>query len=139
LLYGLGAGRRPTASAVVGDIVDLARDLVTGCPGRVPPLGRAKDPGGQLKLAPLARVSCKYYFRFTAQDKPGVLAAISRILGEHKISIEAVIQKGRTSEEGPVPIVMLTHEAKEASVRQALKAIDDLAVISEPTMLIRMA
>jgi len=139
LLYGLGAGRRPTASAVVGDIVDLARDVLAGCPGRVPPLGRAQDPGGQLKLAPLSRVSCKYYFRFTAQDKPGVLAAISRILGEHKISIEAVIQKGRRSEEGPVPIVMLTHEAKEASVRQALEVIDNLAVITEPTMLIRMA
>ena len=139
LLYGLGAGRRPTASAVVGDIVDLARDLTRGCPGRLPPLGRSGPAEGKLELALLSQAMCQYYFRFTAQDRPGVLASISRILGEHRISIEAVMQKGRRSEEGPVPIVMLTHEAKEASVQKALEVIDSLPVITEPTMLIRKA
>ena len=138
LLYGQGAGRRPTASAVVGDILDLARDLQGGCPARVPPLGVAQASDQPLPLAPLESIRCKYYFRFTAKDQPGVLAAISRILSEHQISIEAVIQKGRQEPSG-VPIVMTTHEAQEADVKQALDLIDNLEVITEPTMLIRMA
>ncbi len=138
LLYGRGAGRRPTASAVVGDILDIARDVLLGASGRVPPLGRSGDAGGPLELKPLSEAVCQYYFRFTAMDKPGVLAAISKILAEHQISIEAVIQKGRESEDG-VPIVMMTHEAKEAAVQEALAQIDGLDVISKPTMLIRKA
>jgi homoserine dehydrogenase len=138
MLYGRGAGRRPTASAVAADLMDLARDILCGCGGRVPALGVAMDGAEPLELAPLDMVSCKYYFRFTAQDQPGVLASISRILGDHRISIEAVIQKGR-QDQGPVPIVMLTHEAREADVRKALAIIDGLAVIAEPTMFIRKA
>ena len=138
MLYGRGAGRRPTASAVAADLMDLSRDILCGCGGRVPALGVATDGGQPLELAPLEMVSCQYYFRFTAQDQPGVLAAISRILGEHRISIEAVIQKGR-QDQGPVPIVMLTHEAQEADVQKALAIIDALPVIAEPTMLIRKA
>ncbi len=137
LLYGQGAGRRPTTSAVVGDILDLARDILAGCPARVPGLGEAEDGRGPLELAPLAEVRCQYYFRFTAQDKPGVLAAISRVLGEHHISIEAVLQKGR-QDLGPVPIVMLTHEAREADVQAALAVINALPVIAQPTLLIRV-
>jgi homoserine dehydrogenase len=139
LLYGRGAGRKPTASAVVGDILDIARDVLLGAAGRVPPLGRAGGGGSvPLELKPLSEAVCQYYFRFTARDKPGVLAAISKILAEHQISIEAVIQKGRESEDG-VPIVMMTHEAKEAAVQDALAQIDGLDVISQPTMLIRKA
>jgi homoserine dehydrogenase len=138
LLYGQGAGRRPTASAVVGDVIDLARDILAGCPSRVPGLGEAEDGRGPLELAPLAEIRCQYYFRFTAQDQPGVLAAISRVLGEHHISIEAVLQKGRR-DLGPVPIVMLTHEAKEADVQAALAVINAQPVIAQPTLLIRVA
>lgn len=139
LLYGRGAGRRPTASAVVGDILDTARDLLRGVAGRVPPLGRAGANGNApLELKPLSEAVCQYYFRFTALDKPGVLAGIAKILAEHHISIEAVIQKGRQSG-GGVPIVMMTHEAKEAEVQAALGKIDGLEVISQPTMLIRKA
>jgi homoserine dehydrogenase len=138
LLYGRGAGRKPTASAVVGDILDIARDVLLGAAGRVPPLGRAGAGAGTLELQPLSEVICQYYFRFTAMDKPGVLAAISKILAEHQISIEAVIQKGRESADG-VPIVMMTHEAKEEAVKAALAKIDGLDVIAQPTMLIRKA
>lgn len=139
LLYGRGAGRRPTASAVVGDIVDTARDILRGVAGRVPALGRAGGNGEEpLLLKPISEAVCQYYFRFTALDKPGVLAAIAKILAEHSISIEAVIQKGRESG-GGVPIVMMTHEAKEAEVQAALGEIDGLDVISQPTMLIRKA
>jgi homoserine dehydrogenase len=137
LLYGQGAGRRPTASAVVGDILDLAREVVAGSAGRVPPLGVADEGGGRLELTPLGLAECQYYFRFTALDRPGVLAAISKILAERQISIEAVIQKGRQA--ANVPIVMLTHEATEASVQAALEEIDRLEVISEPTVVIRKA
>lgn len=138
LLYGKGAGRRPTASAVVGDVLELARDLVAGAPGRVPPLGTQADAGRRLELAPLNEAACQYYCRFAAQDSPGVLAAIARELGEYGISIEKVTQKGR-HDQGPVPIVMLTHHAREASLRRALKQIDALPVIAEPTVVIRVA
>jgi homoserine dehydrogenase len=138
LLYGLGAGRRPTASAVVGDVLELARDLLHGAGGRVPPLGVARGGGGRLELMPLAEARCRYYCRFTAKDQPGVLAAISRILADHAISIQAVIQKGRR-EGADVPIVMLTHTAREAEMRSALEQIDRLPVISRPTVLLRRA
>ena len=137
LLYGRGAGRRPTASAVVGDVLDLARDVLAGCSGRVPPLGTAAAGGGRLELAPLEQALYRYYFRFSAEDRPGVLAEISRVLGEHHISIAAVTQKGRHAE-GPVPIVMLTHEAKEADVRRALAEIDSQPAITHKTLLIRV-
>ncbi|MFH1059785.1 MAG: homoserine dehydrogenase [Pseudomonadota bacterium] len=136
LLYGRGAGRRPTASAVVGDILDLARDIRAGCPGRVPPLGRADQNGGRLAVAPLAEATCQYYFRVMALDQPGVLAAIAHALGQHHISIEAVTQKGRQSD-GPVPVVMITHEAREADVSAALAKINALAAVAEPTVVIR--
>jgi homoserine dehydrogenase len=78
-----------------------------------------------------------YYFRFTVQDMPRVLSRISGILGEHKISIASVIQKGR-KEGGNVPLVMMTHEAVERDVRSALQEIDRLPVVSEKTMMIRV-
>ncbi|MCB2189511.1 MAG: homoserine dehydrogenase [Deltaproteobacteria bacterium] len=138
LLYGKGAGRKPTASAVVGDVLALARDILTGCPGRVPPLGRMQEARGALSLAPAAEHRCQYYFRFSAEDKPSVLAAISRVLGDLGISIEAVTQKGRQAV-GPVPVVMLTHEAREDQVQQALATIDALPEIAAKTMFLRVA
>ncbi len=139
LLYGKGAGKRPTASAVVGDVLDLARDILAGCGGRMPPLGRAELSGQSLSLVPMEQVECQYYFRFTALDQPGVLAAIAKVLAEYSISIEAVIQKGREVAGIGVPIVMMTHEAKEAQVQAALDEIDALPCISQPTMLLRRA
>jgi homoserine dehydrogenase len=79
----------------------------------------------------------RYYFRFSALDRPGVLSKISGILGENAISIAAVIQKGREVE-GAVPIVMLTHEARERDVKRSLAEIDRLDVVKEPTRLIRI-
>jgi homoserine dehydrogenase len=78
-----------------------------------------------------------YYFRFAAVDRPGVLSTISGILGNHEISIAAVIQKGR-QEKGSVPVVMMTHEARERDVRLALTEIDKLPVVTAPTRLIRV-
>ncbi|MBW1991914.1 MAG: homoserine dehydrogenase, partial [Deltaproteobacteria bacterium] len=115
LLYGQGAGMMPTASAVVSDILDLARNLSLGLKRRVPPLGAGNALETSRPIKPLEEVVTNYYFRFAALDRPGVLSQISGVLGRHHISIAAVIQKGREVR-GAVPIVMITHEAREADV-----------------------
>jgi len=132
LLYGLGAGAEPTASAVVGDLLDAARLITSGA--RPAPILFRDSP---LSLRPMEEVVSRYYFRFSAVDRPGVLSRISGVLGRHGISIASVIQKGRR-EKGSVPIVMLTHEAREADVRRALSEIDRLEVVTAPTRLLRI-
>ncbi len=138
MLYGLGAGMLPTGSAVVSDLMDLARDIIGNTPDRVPHLGFRCDRLEDLPVKPIADVNTCYYFRFAALDRPGVLSKISGILGENQISIAAVIQKGREVE-GAVPIVMLTHEALERNVRRAMSEIESLdVVLSGQTQLIRI-
>ena len=137
LLYGQGAGMMPTASAVVSDILDLARNLIRGVKRRVPPLGCDAALESPRNIKPLDEVVTNYYFRFAALDRPGVLSQISGILGKHDISIAAVIQKGREVK-GAVPIVMITHEAKEANARQALREIDRLPIVSPPAVFYRI-
>jgi homoserine dehydrogenase len=137
LLYGQGAGMMPTASAVVSDIMDLARNLICGAPGRVPPLGCRQALDSTRLIKPLNDLVTNYYFRFAALDRPGVLAQVASILGKFGISIAAVTQKGRETA-GAVPIVMITHEAREADVRQALKEIDQLPVCSPPAIYYRI-
>ncbi len=137
LLYGLGAGKMPTGSAVAADIMDIARDIASGSVGRVPSLSYLPEFIGERRITPMEELSCPYYFRISARDEPGVLARIAGILGTHDISIESVIQKGRT-ESGPVAIVMRTHTASESSVRDALAEIDALEVVAEPTIKIRI-
>jgi homoserine dehydrogenase len=137
LLYGQGAGMMPTASAVVSDILDLARNLTLGVKRRVPPLGCDAALETPRIIKPLDEVVTNYYIRFAALDRPGVLSQISGILGKHNISIAAVIQKGREVK-GAVPIVMITHEAKEANAQQALREIDQLPVVSPPAVFYRI-
>ena len=136
LLYGAGAGMMPTAGAVVGDIMELARIDRIGGASRVPSLGW-RTPSDGLHLKPMDDVTTTYYFRFSAKDRPGVLSRISGVLGAHGISISAVIQKGREVQ-GSVPIVMMTHEAGESAVRRALKELDTLDVLVDRTVLIRV-
>lgn len=138
MLYGAGAGRRATASAVVSDILDLAREKLNNCTPAATSLGRARLKNAPLKLTPISQLRGRYYFRFTALDKPGVLASIATILGNHGISIETVVQKGRQETGAAVPIIILTHEAREQDVQGALKEINALATITEPTKLIRV-
>jgi homoserine dehydrogenase len=137
LLSGRGAGMMPTASAVVSDILDLARNLSLGLRRRVPPLGSEQALETRRAIKPMAEVVTNYYFRFAALDRPGVLSQIAGALGKYNISIAAVIQKGREVK-GAVPIVMITHEAKEANVRQALVEIDALPVVSPPAVVYRI-
>jgi homoserine dehydrogenase len=137
MLYGYGAGMMPTASAVVGDIVDLARNRMTGAEGRIPLLARPLDRIRPLPVLPISEITTNYYIRFSALDRPGVLSSIAGILGEHGISIKSVHQKGRQSQ-GAVPIVMLSHLARERDVRDALAKIGRLDAVGQRPTLIRI-
>ncbi len=137
MLYGMGAGMMPTGSAVVSDLVDVARDILNKTPGRIPSLAFLPDRLQKIEIKPISDISTCYYFRFAALDRPGVLSRISGILGKHKISIAAVIQKGRHEQES-VPLVMLTHEAVESNVKKALNEIDNLDVVVARTPFIRI-
>ncbi|MFP5212732.1 MAG: homoserine dehydrogenase [Acidobacteriota bacterium] len=137
MLYGMGAGMMPTGSAVVADLMDIARDIKSGTPGRIPSLSFLPERLRSVEIKPMADISTSYYFRFSAVDSPGVLSKISGILGQNRISIAAVIQKGREVE-GGVPIVMLTHEALESDVQKALSEIDQLDMVLAPIQIIRI-
>jgi homoserine dehydrogenase len=138
LFYGQGAGQMPTGSAVVSDLVELGRNLLVQAKGhRVPSLAYQESAIEKNPLKKIEEVVMPYYMRFSALDRPGVLSKISGILGKNDISIVSVIQKGRRIK-GSVPIVMMTHEAKEKNVRRALKEINRLGVILGKTMFIRV-
>ena len=136
-LYGQGSGMMPTASAVVSDIVDIARDMRKGIAGRVPPRVLDEEAIEEIRLMPFDQIRTNYYFRFSAVDRPGVLSRISGILGANDISIATVIQKGRM-QGGAVPIVMTTYKARERDVRRALEDIDRLDIVMGKTVLIRI-
>lgn len=137
LYYGLGAGKMPTGSAVVSDIMELARQIRLGLKSPNPPLAHVLSPETAIRIQPIEELITSYYFRFSALDRPGVLSKISGILGDHKISIASVIQKGREVN-GSVPLVLLTHEAKESSVQRAIALIDKLDVLTDKTVMIRV-
>lgn len=127
LYYGRGAGSMPTGSAVVADIVDIAK--VTN--------SLTLDFSEKYSIKPIEEIESMYYFRFTALDRPGVLSKISGVFGQHNISIASVIQKGR-SKAGAVPLVILTHKAKEKDVLKALEKIDKLPVVAAKSVFIRV-
>jgi len=138
LFYGQGAGQMPTGSAVISDLVELARNLLTGALGRrVPLLSFQESAIERIPLKRMEEVVMPFYMRFSALDRPGVLSKISGILGKNDISISSVIQKGRKVN-GAVPVVMMTHEAKEKNVHRAIKEIDRLDVILGKTMFLRV-
>jgi len=138
LFYGAGAGELPTASAVVADLIEIAREVRRGSAGRVAPLSYLPAELTAKPLVPLGEVSGRYYLRFTAVDRPGVLAHIASVLGENEIGIESVLQKGRAHSAGSVPVLILTHPASEAAIRSALEIIDALDDVTAPTRLIRI-
>jgi homoserine dehydrogenase len=130
LYYGRGAGDLPTGSAVVSDIVDIA--MKKGCLHHNP-----LKPYGNFTLKEIDEIESMYYFRFTAIDRPSVLSKISGILGANNISIASVIQKGRKEGEA-VPLVVLTHKSKEKNVKKAMREIDDLDVVADRTVFVRV-
>lgn len=135
LLYGLGAGKEPTASAVVSDIITATEYMeLKKSPLIAYPISKEKA----LSIKPIEEGIFKYYFRFSAIDRPGVLSKISGILGNHGISIASVVQMGRQIRKGAVPIVMLTHETKEAQVIKAIEEIDKLDIVKGKTKRLRI-
>ena len=138
LSYGAGAGSLPTASAVVGDLMEIARAVAGESAGRVAPLSYLPGALQAKPVVPLGELHGRCYLRFTMLDRPGVFGHIAGVLGEHGIGIESVIQKGRGGATESVPVLMLTHAASEASVRQALDTIDRLSDVTAPTRLVRI-
>ena len=142
LYYGRGAGDMPTGSAVVSDVVDIGRRIMIQDTGY-----RIQDKkyrascivhhASSIKIKKIEDIEAMYYFRFTAFDKPGVLSNISGVLGSYNISITSVIQKGRRLGEA-VPLIVLTHTAKEKDVIKAVAEIDRLSVVADKTLYIRV-
>ena len=137
MFIGRGAGMDPTASAVVGELIDVSRNILAGIGRRAAPLGFQDDAVAALPLKPMGEIVSKYYLRFSAVDRPKVLSRIAGVLGDYGISIESMIQTARSDDES-VPIVIMTHEAREADVRAALAQIDTLEIITATTNLIRI-
>lgn len=135
LLYGKGAGEMPTGSAVVSDIVDIARNIAGKTAVRIPM--DYYSSARVVKVRPLDEISSRYYLRFTVVDRPGVLASIASLLGDEDISIASVMQKEGYSDDS-VPVIILTHNAKEQGVRRALEKIEKMDVVRKKTRLIRI-
>jgi homoserine dehydrogenase len=134
MLYGQGAGAMPTGSAVVSDIIDLTRNILSGSPGRVP-LPPAKP---LVSLRPHDEVRCAYYLHFSVKDEPGVLARTASRLADRRISIAAVEQREQNDQGKPVPLVIVTHQAREADLRAAIADVDRDPATLAPTRLIRI-
>jgi|TARA_B100000959_G_scaffold84200_1_gene89581 homoserine dehydrogenase len=138
VLIGHGAGSLPTGSAVVADIVEIARDILAGTKDRVPAQSFLKNEMRSIPLMNIDEIESEYFLRFSVLDNPGVLSRISGILGSHSIGILSVIQKGRCDQGTGVPLIMMTHCASEKNVQLALKEIDALDVVCEKSNLIRV-
>ena len=137
LYYGAGAGAEPTASAVVADIVDVARSLSVDPDHRVPPLAFHPNALEATTVLPMDDVVTGYYLRFNAEDCPGVLADVTRILTEHAINIEAVLQQEAKTPD-TVPVVILTQPVQERAMNDALKQIEALTTIAGSVVRIRL-
>ncbi len=137
MLYGRGAGSLPTASAVMSDVIDMARNILTGAVGRVPSCAFQADQRRPLRIRPIEEVSSLYYLRFMVLDRPGVLSQLSGVLGKHDISISSVLQRGRKDGQ-TVPVVMTTHTAVERNMQAALKEIAAFPFVSGRTTLVRI-
>jgi len=138
LYYGAGAGSEPTASAVVADLVDVVRALTADPENRVPHLAFQADALSDIPILPMAEVETAYYLRMQAEDRPGVLADVTRILGDAGISIEAIIQKELEPGAAHVPIIMLTHRIRERQMNDAIARIEALSSIGGPVTRIRV-
>ena len=133
---GRGAGERPTASAVVADIMDIARVLPDGVEFLAPPMGYVAAERKPLETLPMADVQSEYYLRIMVKDKPGVIASVTSILADHQISLEAMQQKEHDAGE-VVPVMMLTHETTEGNLQAAMSRITALASVEDEVLILR--
>jgi homoserine dehydrogenase len=138
MYYGAGAGAEPTASAVVADLVDVARMLTSDPEHRVPHLAFQPGQLASTPILPIGEVETSYYFRMRVYDRPGVLADITRILADLSISIDAMVQKEPSEGEDQVDIIMLTHQTIEKNVDAALARIEALPVVAGRITRIRL-
>ena len=136
MYFGQGAGQMPTATAVMADILEIARQRIAGR-GGAHALGYPATMVKRARVKPMDDVVCEYYLRFMARDRPGVLGAIASILGRNGISIASVIQQGR-GVESTVPVIMRTHEARERNLKRALAAIGKLKMVDGAPAFIRI-
>jgi homoserine dehydrogenase len=133
LFYGKGAGPLPTSSAVVSDVIACAQDYASGA-------------GCHLKwcfqnnavIRPMSEIETRYYLRMNVADQAGVLSHVTRVLGEHNISISSIIQKETDETTQTAEIVVMTHRAKEANMQQALKEMNELPVVKEVSNFVRV-
>ena len=138
LYYGAGAGAEPTASAVVADVIDVVRALTSDPENRVPHLAFQADSLHDIPVLTSDRFQTAYYLRLTAEDKPGVLADVTRILAGHHISIEAIIQKEAPVDETAIPIILLTQITLEKEMNAAITEIEALQTVTGKVNRIRL-
>ncbi|MGI6623710.1 MAG: homoserine dehydrogenase [Acetivibrionales bacterium] len=136
MFYGPGAGERPTASAIVSDIVDLSRDLLLKEGEKY--CNRAISLTQNVRFVPIEDIQSRFYLRFMTKDKPGVLSMISGVLAQYGISISSMVQLESHEKDNYVPIVLLTHEALEKSMEQALKKIVEFDFVKEDYLRLRI-
>ena len=137
LYYGRGAGAEPTASAVVADLVDVTRMHTSDPEHRVPHLSFRPDQLVELPILPIGDVETSFYLRLQVLDRPGVLADVTRILADHSISIEAMIQKEPSEGADKTSIILLTHQVLERNVLAAIERIEQLATVDGKVTKIR--
>ena len=138
LFYGAGAGGESTASAVIADLVDVIRSMKLDTVQRVPHLAFQADALLDMPIVDIEEIVTPYYMRLTVQDKPGVLAKVTRILADFDISIEAILQKECSLENAPVPVILLTHHVNERNINQAIQQIENLEETVEKVIRIRV-
>jgi len=138
LYYGAGAGMEPTASAVVADIIDVARTLETEPSERVPALAFQANALSDYPVLPIDQCETAYYLRIQAQDHPGVLAQVATILSERGINIVSIMQKEVEEHNGLIPIILLTHRVLEARMIEAIAALEALDGVINPVVRIRV-
>ncbi len=138
LYYGKGAGAEPTASAVIADLVDVTRMHTADPEHRVPHLAFQPDQLSDLPILPMDEVTTSYYLRLRVQDKPGVLADITRILADEQISIDAVIQKEPAEGEAHADLILLTHQTREKRINAAIARMEALPVVTGKVTRLRL-
>ena len=137
MYYGPGAGDEATASAVIADIVDVARVVATDSQHRVPFLGFAPEAMADLEVLPMEDTFSAYYLRITALDRPGVLAKIASVLSEQGINIESIMQQDSELKDGRIPVIILTHTVQERQMNLAIRELESLPDIAEQVVRIR--
>ena len=138
LFHGMGAGREPTTSAVVGDLIEVVRSIGSHATQPGAQDGRSPGNGVDLAVRPIGDLQARYYIRLDVVDHPGVLAQIAQVLGDGQISIAAVLQRDTPPETESAEIVITTHPANEASMQNALKAMAGLDQVRRVSNMIRI-